>query len=391
VPKGQIIQFVSTSCPTAYQILKPNGASGNTEVIFYTNQTTPQKVTIQVTQFNLSYICNSVEPLTVTYTNSTPAVYANIPKCGTQYVNVYPYLSNAPCYPYPGLEMYAATSSNNPPVMSSSTLEYITAVQDSTYNSLIDMIVEFTILSSQLQNIPYYYAITSEINSQQQQIIANMSISGASEQNLKRVNEEAGKQFNSSSQIINEALLKSEAGSKSSHDILTRLNQTIAQANEANNKSLIQEQILKNQTEQFNRHLNEQQAKLQDDIDNLGSGGGDSCSISWVPFLGDLLCSLWDGIDSVIQFVLGILVWIVVFCLILMCVNSGCCTSTCKCMSKACCSFKRHEYRRHYDSDFEEEAEEDEPRKPQKRTKTKKTKDGSKYEEVDKGSGAAKV
>ncbi|CAM5999792.1 unnamed protein product [Sphagnum balticum] len=55
VPKGNVIQYVSTSCPTGYNITKPGGTNGNTHIIFTTNQTTPQKIVIQITQFADSY------------------------------------------------------------------------------------------------------------------------------------------------------------------------------------------------------------------------------------------------------------------------------------------------------------------------------------------------
>jgi len=335
VPKGQVVQYVSTSCPSSFDILKPAGPLGNTEVVFYTNQSSPQKITIQITQFNNSFVCANAAPLTATYTNSTPAVYANIPACGVQYVNVFPYLSNAPCYPYPGLEMYAATSSSNPPVMQSSTLTYVTTVQDSAYENFINALVSFSIANSVRASLATNYNLTSEeltdqlqqINDQEQQVINGINVTGVSEDLQKSTQEQTNKLMIFNNNITNEAIAKAQQEAKQSATILNSLNGTIAQMNEQNDKNQQLAIQMKEQTKKFDVQQAEMSAKvlqLAADATN-NNDDGNSCFLSFIPLLGSVLCNLWNGLENVFQIIIGVIAWILIFCLIMMCIKSGCC------------------------------------------------------------------
>jgi len=362
VPKGEVIQYVSTSCPTAFHILKPNGASGNTEVVFLTNETTPQQITIQITQFNISFLCPSPAPLTLSYSATRPAIYANIPPCGVQYVNVYPYLSNAACYPYPGLEMYAASSSSTAPPVSSGTVAYVSEVIDANVEALYQLTVELSALQTQMFNIPFAATnqeqavkMAGSVLEQQQKSLSRINSSSISETLSKSSYQEAFSKISNGSQQISQNIAKQEELAKQANNNSAMLQMVVQQVAEATYKSnQTVEQGVKSE-EYTKNFIDEQKAKIQNE---LSSSGGDSCSISWIPLIGDALCSLWSDITGVFQLVIEIVVVIIAVCLIALCINSGCCQVFCKCCCRMC-SIHHKAFKHHYDSEDEDDVEPD--------------------------------
>ncbi|CAM5999793.1 unnamed protein product [Sphagnum balticum] len=198
------------------------------------------------------------------------------------------------------------------------------------------------------------------IMAQQEQAVKNLNIPGISEELTKVSYESTNKKIQNASNVNQESFAKSEQLSKVASNLSNYTDGLIANGNELNNKSEVGAKALEQSGKVTAAYIQEQNQKYLANLPNQSSSS-DDCSVSWIPLLGDLICELWNGITSIIKYILGIIVFCIAICLIGLCVQSGCCSVFCKCLCRAC-SPTRHSFKHSYgsDSDEDDEGKEDE-------------------------------
>jgi len=329
VPQGELVQNISTSCPTSYNVTMPNGANAPLYIEFFTTSTRTQTATFTLQGFGA---CASVySSYTFTYSATLPYTTNPIAACGFQYGQVYPYLSNQPCFPPPGIEMYRAYDSNNGPITPSTTVTYVDNIASTNTQTLVQLMVELSIQSSLQSILPFTALSESALVTQYQQVLqsqisaitdANFSFSTASEQNIKTTAQAA---FTNSSENVQKNLVSQEQGLKSFNNLTSVINASLQgldflqeQSSKAN------EQSAKQTTNMINV-VNEETAKINQDLKRTGGGGGSVCDIVFI----DLFCSLYNGLTGGIAGIAGIMTSLVVvivvvavaICLICICVK----------------------------------------------------------------------
>lgn len=257
--------------------------------------------------------------------------------------------------------MYAASSSSTAPPVSSGTVAYVSEVIDANVEALYQLTVELSALQTQMFNIPFAATnqeqavkMAGSVLEQQQKSLSRINASSISETLAKTSYQEAFNKISNGSQQISQNIARQEELAKQANNNSALLQIAVQQVAEATYKSnQTVEQGIKSEAYTKN-FINEQQAKIGNELSNMS--GEDSCSISWIPLLGDALCSLWSDITGVFQLVIEIVVVIIAVCLIALCINSGCCQVFCKCCCRMC-SIHHQNFKDHYDSEAEDDVE----------------------------------
>jgi len=344
VPQGELIQQISTACPTSFNVIMPNGTSGSVNVTFFTNSTTIQTATFVVTGYG---VCSTSQSTTFTFSATKPYTVGPIPACGTQYGQVYPYLSNQPCYSSPGIEMYRAYSSNDGPITPSTTVTYVSDISNSLTSGLVNIMMQLLSIQSAIMMVPFAANSSEAINEQysalvQQQIStiqnANLSITSPTLQSL--IGNAQLILANNSQQVAANLAVQYELV-QVFNNVSEQLNLSITRGN-ALTQQIVQattsEQTFVNAT---NIQITGELQQIRSEIADLGGGssGGSSCILSIIPVFGNWVCDIWNGLTGSLGSIFASLFSIVVilalcFCGICVCVAvfPELCQCTCGCL-----------------------------------------------------------
>jgi len=378
VPQGELIQNISTACPTGYNVTTSNETNGATYITFFTSATTTQQATFTVTGYGA---CSSTQTYQFSFSASTPFTTPPLAACGTQYGQVYPYLSNQPCYDSPGIEMYRAYNSNDGPITPSTTVTYVDDITNSLTAGLVNVLMGLLNAQMDIMTIPYMANSTDDVINQygsklQAQISAlqnpNLTTISPSMQTLI-TNAQASLQNNSATIQAN-LLVQYQLASLSSN-LSAALNVSVAAGNVALqkvNQAVASESAFVKTT---NAAVETELAQARQEIADLNSNNPSSCIFSIIPIFGSDLCELLNGLESGIGAIFGSLFSIIIILGICIC-------SCCICIEVGPMLCKRFsKWREEHEEEQEKEKEKEEEKAERKKEKEERKKEEKEDEE----------
>lgn len=331
IPAGLLVQNVSTSCPTSYDVaLAGDGQYRN--IKFYTTATSNQRARYEVQSYNPE--CASTRQ-DFTYSATVPFTPSAFLFCGKQYVNVYPYLSNDPCYPAPGIEIWKAHSSDSGPIVPDTVQQYVSQQQDQIAVSLADIMVKSMIAQYELSRIPLIAKDEDEVvQMYQEQIQKHLDDINSVDTSFNDSSEATAKQqyqqqlMNDSSQVLQD-MIAAEQDQKSFVNQSAYAIASNVAAEQLNKASIQQLNVTWTLINQTRDEILEEMKRVLADVG--GDSGGDSnCDWDWIPLLGTMICALSNMFSSIERIIVFVIMIGIIACLIGCCVKTGCCGAMCK-------------------------------------------------------------
>lgn len=332
VPVGEIIQQTNSACPSSYTVSMPNGAAAALYITFFTTTASEQTATLTVTGYGS---CAGTQSTTFTFSATNSYTTSPIAACGSQYANVYPYLSNIPCYSSPGIELYKAYSSQDGPIVSSSTVDFVSTQVDSAVTSMSSMINQLLALQTQITSIPYLATSAYDAAQQYAQVMdqqlalvasANYTQQNAAEAAQKRIVQQQISQ--NSATVLGNIVLQEQQ--------VKKLQNITQQANASNALAQLYNQFSQNATAQMAQLINitgqeiaAEAAYVRHELAlaeaSLGGGGGGSCggTLGSIFLIGSIICGIENAFSGLLS---GIMSVIMIIIIIGVCI---CCLPTC--------------------------------------------------------------